>query len=154
MTRPQSPPNLRPILIIEDSPEDYETLTRAFAKVGARNLFYRFSYGEDALDLLKRRGRFYQHDRDSSPCLVLLDLNLPGTNGLQVLREIRADGELENVPVLVLSSSNDPREVTACYKSGANCYLVKPSAPELFVAVVRALKEFWLDTVTLAEEVR
>lgn len=139
----------RPILIIEDSGEDYEALTRAFAKAGATNLFYRFSYGEDALGLLKRRGRFFDHDEESQPGMVLLDLNLPGATGHRVLQEIRADTHLATIPVIVLSSSSDLREIEACYKAGANCYVHKPASPDEFVKAILRLKEFWLDTAVL-----
>lgn len=138
-----------PILIVEDSPEDYEALVRAFAKVGIPNPVYRFSYGEDAYDFLKQRGRYFKHGAEERPGLLILDLNLPGTDGLRVLRGIREDPALRAIPVIVLSTSSSGREIEQCYLAGANSYMVKPSSPADFVEVIRRFKEFWLEAATL-----
>jgi CheY-like chemotaxis protein len=143
-------PQLRlPILIVEDSPEDYEALVRAFAKVGIPNPVYRFSYGEDAYDFLKQRGRYFKHGAEERPGLLILDLNLPGTDGLRVLRGIREDEALRAIPVIILSTSSNFREIESCYLAGANSYMVKPSSPAEFVEAIRKLKEFWLEAATL-----
>jgi CheY-like chemotaxis protein len=138
-----------PILIVEDSPEDFEAAVRAFSKAKVPNPIYRFSYGEDAFDFLKQRGRYFKHGAESRPGLLILDLNLPGTDGLKMLQEIRADPALKAIPVIVFSTSNSPREIEACYESGANSYIVKPSNPEDLCEVVRRLKDYWLEVVTL-----
>lgn len=138
-----------PILIVEDSPEDYEALVRAFAKVGIPNPVYRFSYGEDAYDFLKQRGRYFKHGIEERPGLLILDLNLPGTDGLRVLRGIREDPSLRAIPVIVLSTSSSAREIESCDLAGANSYMVKPSSPEDFVEMIRRFKEFWLEAATL-----
>src|SRR5262245_9769427 len=77
-----------PILIVEDSPEDFEAAVRAFSKAKVPNPIYRFSYGEDAFDFLKQRGRYFKHGAEARPGLLILDLNLPGTDGLKLLQEI------------------------------------------------------------------
>lgn len=138
-----------PILIVEDSPEDFEALVRAFSKAKVPNPIYRFSYGEDAFDFLKQRGRYFKHGAESRPGLLILDLNLPGTDGLKVLQEIRADPLLKTIPVLVFSTSSSAREIEECYLAGANSYLVKPSSPDELFEVVRRLKDYWLEVVTL-----
>lgn len=138
-----------PILIVEDSPEDYEALVRAFAKAGISNPVYRFSYGEDAFDFLKQRGRFFKHGAEERPGVLILDLNLPGTDGLRVLRSIREDPALRAIPVIVLSTSSNAREIENCYLAGANSYIVKPASPADFVEAVRRFKEFWLEVATL-----
>jgi CheY-like chemotaxis protein len=143
------PQHRLPILIVEDSPEDYEALVRAFAKVGISNPVYRFSYGEDAYDFLKQRGRYFKHGAEERPGVMILDLNLPGTDGLRVLRGIREDPGLRAIPVIVLSTSSNAREIEACYLAGANSYMVKPSSPADFVEGIRRFKEFWLDAATL-----
>ena len=138
-----------PVLIVEDSPEDYEALVRAFAKAGISNPVYRFSYGEDAFDFLKQRGRFFKHDAEERPGILILDLNLPGTDGLRVLKSIREDPALRAIPVIVLSTSSNAREIENCYLAGANSYIVKPSSPDELFEVIRRLKEYWLEVVTL-----
>jgi CheY-like chemotaxis protein len=143
------PQGTLPILVIEDSPEDFEAIARAFAKVGAPNPIYRFSYGEDAFDFLKQRGPYFKHGAEARPGLLILDLNLPGTDGLKILGEIRADPALKAIPVVVLSTSASPREIENCYIAGANSYIVKPSGPEDFAESIRRIKEYWLETVTL-----
>lgn len=138
-----------PILIVEDSPEDYEAIVRALGKLGVSNPIYRFSYGEDAFDFLKHRGPFFKHGAETRPGLLILDLNLPERSGHDVLRQIREDQALELIPVVVLSSSANIREAERCYQAGANSYIVKPSGAAEFNEVIRRIKEYWLDVVTL-----
>ncbi len=139
----------RPVVIVEDSPEDYEALVRAFAKAGISHPVYRFSYGEDAFDFLKQRGRFFKHGAEDHPGILILDLNLPGTDGLRILKAIREDPALRAIPVIVLSTSSNAREIEHCYLAGANSYMVKPSSPNEFVEAIRRFKEFWLEVATL-----
>src|SRR4051812_4374960 len=108
-----------PILIVEDSPEDFEALVRAFSKAKVSNPVYRFSYGEDAFDFLKQRGRYFRHGAESRPGLLILDLNLPGTDGLKMLQEIRGDPALRVIPIIIFSTSSNPQEIEACYHAGA-----------------------------------
>jgi len=138
-----------PILVVEDSPEDFEAAVRAFNKAKVPNPIYRFSYSEDAFDFLKQRGRFFKHGAETRPGLLILDLNLPGTNGLKMLQEIRADPTLRSIPVIVFSTSSNQREIDACYQAGANSYIVKPSSPDQLFDVIRRVKEYWLEAVTL-----
>jgi CheY-like chemotaxis protein len=138
-----------PILIVEDSPEDYEALVRALGKLGVANPIYRFSYGEDAFDFLKHRGPFFKHGAETRPGLLILDLNLPERSGHDFLKQIRADPALGLIPVVVLSSSSNMREIERCYQAGANSYIVKPSGSAQFAEAIRRIKEYWLDTVSL-----
>lgn len=139
-----------PIVVIEDSPEDYEAIVRAFLKARVVNPIYRFSYGEDAFDFLRQRGRYFKHDAaEMRPGLIILDLNLPGTDGLKVLQDVRADKNLGAIPVIVLSTSSNQREIEACYKAGANSYVVKPSGAAQFNEAIRRIAEYWLESVTL-----
>jgi CheY-like chemotaxis protein len=141
--------SMLPILIVEDSPEDFEAAVRAFSKAKVPNPIYRFSYGEDAFDFLKQRGRYFKHGAEARPGLLILDLNLPGTDGLRMLQEIRADPVLKAIPVIIFSTSSSAREIEACYLAGANSYIVKPSSPDELFEVIRRLKEYWLEVVTL-----
>src|SRR5215208_4460697 len=112
----------QPILLVEDSPEDVETTRRAFQRSGLRNPVFHCSTGDEALDYLFRRGAYADPASSPRPGVILLDLNLPGTDGREVLEEIKRDGDLKQIPVVVLTTSSDDRDVTACYRAGANSY--------------------------------
>jgi CheY-like chemotaxis protein len=139
----------QPILLVEDSPEDYEATVRAFRKSGLKNPIHRCEDGEEALDYLFRRGRYA--DPVSSPCpgVILLDLNLPGTDGRQVLAEIKEDERLKKIPVVVLTTSVDERDIDACYRAGANSYIQKPVDVDGFVKAIERLNGWWFEVVIL-----
>ena len=86
------------------------------------------------------------------PCLVLLDLNLPGMNGLQLLEELRSVEQPPTIPVVILSTSKNPRDLAACYRLGAAGYLCKPLSLELYTSKMLKLTQYWFDAVTLPEE--
>jgi CheY-like chemotaxis protein len=136
----------QPILLVEDSPEDFETAERAFRRSGLKNPIIRCSDGDEALELLFRRGRFADAPR---PGVVLLDLNLPGTDGREVLAEIKADPQLKHIPVIVLTTSSDDRDVQACYKAGASSYIQKPVDLEGFMRAIERLNDYWFEVVIL-----
>ncbi|MGR3316966.1 MAG: response regulator [Candidatus Anammoxibacter sp.] len=140
------------ILIIEDSPEDYETTVRAFKKAGFVNLIYHCSDGDEALDYLFRRGDFADPEKSPRPAIILLDLNLPGTDGREVLVEIKKDSDLRKIPVVVLTTSSDERDIEQCYASGANSYIQKPVDLDGFVEAIAKLKDFWFKICILPKE--
>jgi CheY-like chemotaxis protein len=139
----------QPILLVEDSPEDFETTERAFRKSGLRNPIYRCSDGEEALDFLFRRGEFADPETSPRPGVILLDLNLPGTDGREVLAEIKADPQLKQIPVVVLTTSSDDRDVDACYRAGASSYIQKPVDLEGFMRAMERLNDYWFEVVIL-----
>jgi CheY-like chemotaxis protein len=139
-------PPTQPILLVEDSPEDFVTTERAFRKSGLKNPIIRCSDGDEALELLFRRGRFADAPR---PGVILLDLNLPGTDGREVLAEIKADPFLKQIPVIVLTTSSDDRDVAACYKAGASSYIQKPVDLEGFMRAIERLNDYWFEVVIL-----
>jgi two-component system response regulator len=141
---PDSPS--QPILLVEDSPEDFETAERAFRRSGLKNPIIRCSDGDEALELLFRRGRFADAPR---PGVVLLDLNLPGTDGREVLAEIKAAPQLKHIPVIVLTTSSDDRDVQACYQAGASSYIQKPVDLEGFMRAIERLNDYWFEVVIL-----
>ena len=143
---PDSPSPNQPILLVEDSPEDFETTERAFRKSGLKNPIIRCSDGDEALELLFRRGRFADAPR---PGVILLDLNLPGTDGRDVLAEIKADPALKQIPVIVLTTSSDDRDVEACYKAGASSYIQKPVDLDGFMQAIERLNDYWFEVVIL-----
>lgn len=136
----------QPILLVEDSPEDFETTERAFRRSGLKNPIFRCADGDEALDFLFRRGR---HADAPQPGVILLDLNLPGTDGREVLSEIKADPELKQIPVIVLTTSSDDRDVAACYKAGANSYIQKPVDLDGFMQAIERLNDYWFEVVIL-----
>jgi CheY-like chemotaxis protein len=131
---------------VEDSPEDFETTQRAFRRSGLKNPIVRCSDGDEALDFLFRRGDYADAPR---PGVVLLDLNLPGTDGREVLTEMKADPELRQIPVIVLTTSSDERDVSACYKAGASSYIQKPVDLEGFMRAIERLNDYWFEVVIL-----
>jgi CheY-like chemotaxis protein len=142
---PESSPS-QPILLVEDSPEDFEAAKRAFRKSGLKNPIIRCSDGDEALEFLFRRGSFADAPR---PGVVLLDLNLPGTDGREVLAEIKAAPQLKHIPVIVLTTSSDDRDVQACYQAGASSYIQKPVDLDGFMRAIERLNDYWFEVVIL-----
>lgn len=137
------------ILVVEDSDEQYMAVLRAFRKSGVANPTTRCVDGDEALDYLFREGRFAEPGSASRPAVVLLDLNLPGTDGHEVLCRIKSDPGLRKIPVVVLTTSADPGDVALCYSAGASSYIIKPMRFDDFLQKVRALKEYWFEAVAL-----
>ena len=137
------------ILIIEDSDEDFEACVFAFTKDDSlSNPLARCTTGDEALDYLYLKGQYADQRRDP-PCLIMLDLNLPGTDGRAVLAEIKAHDEWKQTPVVVMSSSRDEGDVEACYRAGANSYMVKPPDLSGYVDTFARLQKYWFRTVQL-----
>jgi len=139
-------PPTQPILLVEDSPEDFETTQRAFRRSGLKNPILRCADGDEALDFLFQRG---SHADSPRPGVILLDLNLPGTDGREVLAEIKAHDDLKEIPVIVLTTSADERDVQACYQAGASSYIQKPVDVEGFMRAIERLNDYWFEVVIL-----
>ncbi len=137
------------ILIVEDSPEDYEATKRALRKSGLRNTIEHCIDGDDALDFLYQRGEYSDARR---PGIILLDLNMPGTDGREVLQDIKSNDELKMIPVIVLTTSNDERDIDACYKAGANSYVAKPVGLNDFLRAIQRLHDYWFEIVVIPKE--
>lgn len=137
----------QPILLVEDSPEDYEATVRALRRAGLANPILRCEDGDEALDFLHRRGRYADPATAPRPGIILLDLNLPGTDGREVLAEVKADPQLRPIPVVILTTSTDERDVERCYHAGANSYIKKPVDLDGFMRAIQRLKEFWFEIV-------
>ncbi len=142
----------QPILLVEDSPEDVEATLRAFERSGLRNSIRHCSDGDEALDYLFRRGAYAPPAEAPRPGIILLDLNLPGTDGREVLEEIKRHDELKQIPVIVLTTSNDERDVAACYRAGANSYVQKPVDLDGFLKAIERLNGYWFEVVILPRE--
>jgi CheY-like chemotaxis protein len=139
----------QPILLVEDSPEDFETTERAFRRSGLKNPIFRCADGDEALDYLHHRGRYSEPENAPRPGVILLDLNLPGTDGREVLSEIKNDPQLKQIPVIVLTTSKDERDVEACYRCGANSYVQKPVDLDGFMKAIERLNDYWFEVVIL-----
>jgi CheY-like chemotaxis protein len=138
------PGNLyQPLLIVEDSDEDFSVLKRFLGEAALESPIYRCIDGEDALAFLHQTGDYADTVQAPRPALVLLDLNLPGTDGREVLQHIKDDPVLNIIPVVVLTSSGNPIDVESCYTAGANAYLLKPVHLEKFRHCIRAFVETW-----------
>ena len=132
------------ILIIEDSDDDYETTVRAFKKANRLvNPIYRCQDGDSALDYLFQRGQFEDPESAPRPGIILLDLNLPGLDGSAVLREIKNDDHFKSIPIIVLTTSDDPKDIDSCYQDGANTFIMKPVELDKFFAAIKSLDEYW-----------
>lgn len=141
-----------PILLIEDSPEDYETTIRSFAKAGVANAIYHCQDGGEAIDFLFHRGEYVDPASSPRPAVILLDLNMPGTGGREVLAQIKNDENLKAVPVIVLTTSNDHRDIDSCYRVGANSHIQKPVNLSKFIEAILRLSDYWFEIVILPKQ--
>jgi two-component system response regulator len=139
---------LQIILIVEDSDDDFLATVRAFKKANLLNPVMRCTNGDQALDYLFRRGEF-SPETAPRPGLILLDLNLPGTDGREVLAKAKADPTLHLIPIVVLTTSDAPQDIQRCYAAGANSYVKKPVDLSGFVEAIARLKEYWLGVAVL-----
>jgi DNA-binding response OmpR family regulator len=133
---------LRRILMVEDDRKDVELSLTALEQHNLANEVVVVGDGEEALDYLHRRGKFMARG-SGNPAVLLLDLKLPKVDGLEVLQHIRANEELKMIPVVVLTSSREERDMVASYELGVNAYVVKPVDFHEFVNAVKELGIFW-----------
>lgn len=132
------------ILYVEDNPGDVRLTQEAFKTTDYESTFHIATDGNEAIDFLTQ-----QVTGDALPDIVLLDLNLPGLDGCDVLDTIRDDPQLKRLPVLMLTSSEAEEDVARCYKASANAYITKPSGPDEFASMVQSIEEFWFEWVHL-----
>uniref|UniRef100_A0A7C2JX92 Response regulator n=1 Tax=Schlesneria paludicola TaxID=360056 RepID=A0A7C2JX92_9PLAN len=146
-----SPGSLHPILIVEDNDIDFRQTIKAFKESHLGNPVYRCVDGDDALDFLHQRGKYSDPSTAPRPSIILLDLRMPGTDGKEVLREIKGNPDLRTIPVVVLTTSDAPVDVEACYAAGANSYVCKPVTFEGYLKAVRSLDEYWFHIAILPD---
>ncbi len=133
----------RSILLVEDNAGDVRLTREALREADVRVELIAVPDGDQALAFLR------DHQGARQPDLILLDLNLPKKNGLEVLEEIKADPQLRRTPVIMLTTSASARDVAAAYDRGVNCYVVKPLELDDFTGLVQAIDQFWLDVARL-----
>ena len=133
---------IRTILLVEDSLADAEMTIDALREARLANPIVHVEDGVEALDYLRMSGRFSTRE-DGNPGVVLLDIKMPRMDGIEVLREIRADDNLRRIPVVILSSSREEHDLAASWDLGVNAYVVKPVDASQFFEAVRTLGQFW-----------
>ncbi|MBW4636084.1 MAG: response regulator [Iphinoe sp. HA4291-MV1] len=137
-----------PLLIAEDSDEDFEVLQLLMQQMEVPNPIYRFTNGDKVLDFLYQEGDYGNPGDTPRPSVILLDLNLPGTDGRDVLEQLKQDHNFKEIPIVVFTTSSNPKDVEFCYKNGANGYLIKPFDSHELEKTVQAFVDYWLATNT------
>ena len=133
------------ILLVEDNPQDAEMTMRALSKRNLANHVHWVKDGEEALDYLFCRGQYAGRDPARPPKLVLLDIKMPKVDGIEVLRRVKGSA-LRTIPVVVMTSSNEERDVLESYRLGVNSYIVKPVQFESFLETVSKIGLYWVLT--------
>jgi CheY-like chemotaxis protein len=145
-------PSLPTILLVEDSIDDYDAAVRSFKAAHLDNPVHWCRSGKDALDYLKHEGPYAQCTAEAKPALVLLDLNMPGVDGRSVLASAKRDPALKQIPIVVLTTSSDERDVAQCYDLGASTYIQKPVDFDGLIGAVSRIKEYWFGIALLPVE--
>jgi two-component system response regulator len=139
-----------PILIVEDNEDDFEATQRSFAKNHVLGPIIWCRNGGEALDYLRREGAHVSRDA-CQPGLILLDLNMPGLDGRRTLEIIKGEPALRSIPIVVLTTSADSRDVDRCYELGASTYIQKPIDLERLTQAVRTMTDYWFGIAMLPQ---
>jgi CheY-like chemotaxis protein len=134
-----------PLLVAEDSDEDFVTLQRLMQRMQVQNPIHRCTDGDSVLDFLQSGT---EESQPARPSVILLDLNLPGTDGRDVLEQLKQDESLREIPVVVFTTSSNPKDIEFCYQKGANGYLIKPMNAQALQRTVQAFVNYWLESNT------
>jgi two-component system, response regulator len=145
---------LKSILLVEDNLSDVDLAIRAFEKTGLLNPVFVVEDGKEALDYLFCTGQYFKRDQLDMPGLILLDLKLPFVDGLSVLKQIRLNRIAKNVPVVILSSSTEEKDIMAAYECNVNSYLRKPVDFTAFTNTIQQLANYWLKLNILSPKPR
>ncbi|MDJ0704606.1 MAG: response regulator [Leptolyngbyaceae cyanobacterium MO_188.B28] len=137
------------LLVAEDSDEDFAVLQRLMKQMAVQNPIHRCTDGDEVLDFLYQSGDEIGQESTPKPSIILLDLNLPGTDGREVLEQLKQDGDFREIPVVIFTTSSNPKDVEFCYQNGANGYLVKPVNSIELQRTVQAFVDYWLEVNTL-----
>ena len=141
------------ILYAEDDPDDRLLAKLAHHDSGAVNPLVFVQDGDEAMEYLRREGRHRDRGDEPQPGIVVLDLNMPGTDGWEALRMIRADPHLRRIPVVILTTSGTQGDIASSYDAGANSYIVKPSSFPSLVHLFESLCDYWFQINSLSKEV-
>ena len=135
------------VLLAEDDNGHATLVEKNLRRAGVKNPLFRVHDGQEALDFLRKQGRF--HQREDTALLMLLDIRMPRVDGIEVLRQLREQPKTERIPVVVLTTTDDPREILRCYELGCSAYITKPVEYDQFVESIRRLGLF-LQTICVA----
>ena len=145
MTPSLSEPLAAPVLVVEDSDEDFDTLSEAAVTAGVTRMIHRVMSGGDCLALLRGEGI---PALAMLPALILMDLNSHGVDGREALVAIKSDNAMKEIPVVVLTTSANPKDMAFCYQAGANAYHVKPVRHDRYLQLLGVILRYWLENVT------
>lgn len=134
------------LLVVEDSDEDFVVLQRFMTRLEVRTPIYRCVDGDEVLDFLYREGEYRDAPIAPRPSAILLDLNLPGLDGRELLEQLKQDESLKAIPIIIFTTSSNPEDIEWCYQQGANGYLIKPVNALELQKTVRAFVEYWLES--------
>ncbi|MEW6493696.1 MAG: response regulator [Cyanobacteriota bacterium] len=151
MTESMTDRSIYPLLLIEDSDEDFEVFRRIIEKRSIDKPIYRCIDGDEALEFLYHTGQYINSDKAPRPAVILLDLNLPGTDGREVLEQIKKDDEFKNIPVVVFTTSSNPKDIEACYRYGASGYIIKPININKLRRIIQIFFDYWFEAVVLPD---
>jgi len=132
------------ILLVEDNTHDAEMTIRSLKKVNLANKLVHVQDGEEALDFIFAKGKFSGHGPGNTPKIILLDIKMPKVDGIEVLRQIKANEKTKMIPVVIMTSSSEEQDIIASYRLGVNSYVVKPVDFEGFAKAVSELGLYWL----------
>lgn len=137
------------ILLAEDDPDDILLTREALSECGNENILKTVRNGEELLDYLRRRNAFKDSKKSPRPGLIFLDLNMPKKDGREALKEIKSDPELREIPIVVLTTSQQQEDIINSYKLGVNSFISKPVSFEELVETMRTVHQYWFQTVHL-----
>lgn len=140
------------ILLVEDNPDDIKITERALERGKVLNKLYVVRDGQEALDFLYHKGDYSDPQKAPRPGLILLDINLPKLNGIDVLKKVKSDEKLRRIPIIMLTVSKRDEDVVRSYDLGVNSYIVKPVEFDKFVETIKNIELYWILTNISAEQ--
>ncbi len=136
-----------PLLVVEDSNEDFRMLQRLMRHMSVQNPIHRCTNGDEVLEFLYQLGSEALRNSKVAlrPSVILLDLNLPGIDGRDILDRLKQDKSFKEIPIVVFTTSSNPKDIELCYQKGANGYLVKPMDAQELKKTIQAFVDYWLE---------
>ncbi|MGK7901270.1 MAG: response regulator [Hormoscilla sp.] len=140
------------ILVVEDSDEDFTAFTRIMQELDSPHQITRVEDGDEVLDYLYHEGAYADPKTAPRPAIILMDLNLPGTDGREVIQQVKQDDRLKDIPIVAFTTSSKARDIEDCYNYGVNSYMLKPMGVTLLRETIRELFDYWFKYAVLPSE--